>query len=358
MFSENLDVLIVNALISFAPKFLIVSKIFLFISIIFFICIVCNFFKKSKDDMNNLAIFIVIFGSFGLLIDITILSNDNFSLSNSIYNFVAVLTLAFLIIFNNRIIKIQDEVKKIQSRETLIHEQELNLKLTPFLEKQNKEIYSPLVDFLNILKYSTSNNNQDFMILANVYDIDILKEEIGEILKHSEQMNQTDLKKINLINEIFENVFLQNINHSFDLKNQDEVNELKFRIINDFITTVSFNKDGLDSLDENLKKDIKKMRSTDLFKKENSEGREHIIFYPSDNNNLIFENGAIYMDQNKLLDYEKEKFKEKYTSEDLIPLLPKYFEKQYNHFRKIKMKIEQKLDDNLPYDVSKFADEN
>jgi hypothetical protein len=345
-----------------APTPVQIIFFFLFLSIVYLAYKAYIFFKNSKDEMNKFAIFIILFFSFLLLLDYLYFSNGEISISDSIYNFVAVLTLAFLIIFNNRIIKIQDEVKKIQSRETLIHEQELNLKLTPFLERQNREIYSPLVDLLKILKFATSYDNIRFMVMTGYYDPILLKSNLDKILENKKQMNQTDLKKVEQINEIVKNVVLKNIfskdETNFDSQNQDEINKLKFKTINDFIMEIQLSENGFELLSDELKKNIERMESLDLFKKYEYKGEERISFNEFNENNLIFEKGSISVDQNILLDHEKGKYVEKYTSEDLIPLLSKYFEDQCDYFIKIKMEIEKKVNDTLPYDVSKFADEN
>lgn len=310
------------------------------------------FFKRSREPNDKLAMLMLIVLSVCLFLDFTVFKKT--SLSELIYYIIAVATLSFFIMYNYRIVKMQEEVKNIQDREISIHEQELNLKLDPYLRNQNKTVYIPLVSLLNILRAATSDKNIKFMIMDNIYDIEMLKSDIEEILKCSEQTNQTDLKRINLINEIFENVFLKNIDHRFDLENQDEINKLKFKIINEFIVAANFSKSGLDILDENLQKDIKQMTALDLFRKE----KECIIFYQSNEENLVFENGNIFMNQEKLPDYEKGKFTTVYTSEILIPLLHKYFENEFEYFLKIKKGIEKKADDIIPYDVSVFATED
>lgn len=256
------------------------------------------------------------------------------------------------------IYRMQSDIKKIQL-------DEYNLKTIEYLNTQRNEIYEPLCTILiklkSISKYIMQINN-----IPSMDKIESLERDIEKITRSSEPINQKDFEKINLIKNIYSDIIANNCNTYKNEKivplSEDDMNLFRFDLISQFVKYYH-------KVDKDTKTQIDIIRSQDIFQ------------YKMDK--LIFKNGLIYIDNfldlSKFVDDMKdsddkeiEKIKleiekvnhlnyeiqKKYSSKDLIPILTIFFENQLIYFTKIKNGIDEKLDEMIPVDVSKFADEN
>jgi|GEM_PF-5065965 hypothetical protein len=277
------------------------------------------FLKKSDEKNDKLAMLMFVILSICLFFEFL---SKKISLSELINYIIAVATLSFFIIYNYRIVKMQEDVKNIQ-------EKEFNLKTIEYLNSQRNEIYSPLDSILyelkKISKYIMQINN-----IPPLNKLEKLEREIEKIIKSSEPINQKDFEKINLIKNVYTDI-LVNTCHLYmsehpNSLSEDDMNKLRFDLTSQFIKYYY-------KVDEKTKTQIDLIRSQDIF--------QHKI------NELTFENGLICINKQK-----------KYSNKDLIPILTIFFENQLEYFSKIKKGIDENLDEVIPIDVSKFADEN